>query len=570
MAISKYEDMSIFEVLDRINNHTMLLPDIQREYVWKPEDVENLFESIVDDYPVGSCIFWKTSKRNINEQKPNLYYFINNFKERETQNEKAPEVMNMDDNYYIVLDGQQRITSINIALKGNFKIKKKGKGFAYDNPKSWQEKELYYNLDYYNLTEEDEENPPKRFCFLTNEEASNGNYYKVKNIIAYDKIHVFVNAISNITNNTNCIEDLKILFQRLINENGNGVIHYYCINEENYDNALDIFVRVNSTGKKLSKTDLLFSTLINGWKTGKKDVEDTIQTMNCKGDGFNFTKDYLMRASLVLVDENTSLKITSLTDKIILKIRNNWKKINDTMDKLSNLLSEIGMSDERLTSYNATMPIAYFIYNGGEVKEKQTKKEIKKFLAISMTKGLFGVASNDALNQTREALQKINCSNVKFCVKLFENLTLTGNRTFKINLSDIEYWLDTFEKGNNTYILLSLLYPNLKLSQDEYHQDHCHPAILFEDKNISDLNLTDEKKNEWKKMKNLLPNLQLLQGNENESKNKTPLKVWVESGNEFEYHPEGVSLEFKDFEDFFKKRREKMLQQLKIIFGVDK
>lgn len=570
MAISKYEDMSIFEVLDRINNHTMLLPDIQRDYVWNTEDVENLFESIVDNYPVGSCILWKTSKKIINEEKPNLYYFINNFKERETKNEKAPDVINLDEVYYIVLDGQQRITSINIALKGYFKTKKKGKGYAYNNPNSWEEKELYYNLDYYNLKGCNDEYPPKRFCFLTAEEAKVGKYYKIKNIIAYDKIHMFINSLSNITSNTQCIEDLTTLFQRLINENGNGVIHYYCINEENYDNALDIFVRVNSTGKKLSKTDLLFSTLINGWTSGKKDIETTIQTMNCKGDKFNFTKDYLMRAALVLVDESTSLKIKSLTNNTIQKIRDNWKKINDAMDKLSTLLCEIGMCDERLTSYNATIPIAYFIYKGGEIKEKQTKKEVKKFLAISMTKGLFGVASNDALNQTRNILKNINCSKIDFSVKLFENIVLSGNRTFKIDLSDIEYWLNTFEKGNNTYILLSLLYPDLKLSQNEYHQDHCHPWISFENKNISKLNLTDEKVNEWKKMRNLLPNLQFLKGNENESKNQTPLETWVENGNDFEYHPDDVSLKIEDFEDFFKKRKSKMLEEFKRIFDLDK
>lgn len=415
-----------------------------------------------------------------------------------------------------------------------------------------------------------DEYPPKRFCFLTAEEAKVGKYYKIKNIIAYDKIHMFINSLSNITSNTQCIEDLTTLFQRLINENGNGVIHYYCINEENYDNALDIFVRVNSTGKKLSKTDLLFSTLINGWTSGKKDIETTIQTMNCKGDKFNFTKDYLMRAALVLVDESTSLKIKSLTNNTIQKIRDNWKKINDAMDKLSTLLCEIGMCDERLTSYNATIPIAYFIYKGGEIKEKQTKKEVKKFLAISMTKGLFGVASNDALNQTRNILKNINCSKIDFSVKLFENIVLSGNRTFKIDLSDIEYWLNTFEKGNNTYILLSLLYPDLKLSQNEYHQDHCHPWISFENKNISKLNLTDEKVNEWKKMRNLLPNLQFLKGNENESKNQTPLETWVENGNDFEYHPDDVSLKIEDFEDFFKKRKSKMLQEFKRIFDLDK
>ena len=55
---NKYEDMSALDVLKFAKNGNVLLPDIQREYVWKIEEIEKLFESIVDDYPGGSCIFW--------------------------------------------------------------------------------------------------------------------------------------------------------------------------------------------------------------------------------------------------------------------------------------------------------------------------------------------------------------------------------------------------------------------------------------------------------------------------------------------------------------------------------
>jgi hypothetical protein len=63
-----------------------------------------------------------------------------------------------------------------------------------------------------------------------------------------------------------------------------------------------------------------------------------------------------------------------------------------------------------------------------------------------------------------------------------------------------------------------------------------------------------------------LPNLQFLEGAENESKNKTPLKEWVEEGNDFEYHPEGVSLELKDFDTFFTERRKLIKEELMKIF----
>ncbi|MDE5789599.1 MAG: DUF262 domain-containing protein, partial [Clostridia bacterium] len=117
---NKYEDMSALDALRYAENHTLLLPDIQREYVWEYQEIERLFESIVDEYPIGSCIFWKTNRATINAEKPNLYYFLREYERWKTKNEKAPEVFSNESDYYIVLDGQQRITSLNIALYGSY------------------------------------------------------------------------------------------------------------------------------------------------------------------------------------------------------------------------------------------------------------------------------------------------------------------------------------------------------------------------------------------------------------------------------------------------------------------
>lgn len=567
-STNKYEDMSALTALKYARERNLLLPDIQREYVWDVYEIEALFESIVDEYPIGSCIFWKTNRNIINTDKPNLYYFFNKFERGKTKNEKAPEVLTEECDYYIVLDGQQRITSMNIALNGSYKYYKGGRGHNRSNPKSWVEKELYYNLDFYKNTEEDDEHPKKRFCFLSKDELT-GNYYKVKELLAFDKLADFIKYM--ITNNFDdkCSDDLSKLFERLHDSSGNGLVHYYCINEKSYDDALDIFVRVNSTGRKLSKSDLLFSTLIDGWKEGKENIEKLLEVMNNKGDGFSFSRDYLMRLCLVLVDADPNLKINSLTRPTVQAIRDNWSIIDSALDTLSSLLVDIGLCDENLTSYNATMPIAYYLYKGGEIKDANSKKETRKFLSVSLAKRLFGVASNSALSTSRNVLKAINCKTTPFSLDLFKNATLVGGRTFTVDETEIDRWLDTYEKGQSTYILLSLLYPNLKLSQVSFHQDHCHPYAGFENKNIASLGLTKEKVAEWQKKRNLLPNLQFLEGGENESKNMTPLKTWVEiEGHDFEYHPAGISLELKDFEDFFKERRTLIKNELKTIFGV--
>ena len=146
---NKYIDMSAKEALKLAKDKFLLLPDIQREYVWKMEDIEKLFDSIVDGYPIASCIFWKTNRKTINEEQPNLYFFLRDFEKGRSKNEKAPEVFGEEGDYYIVLDGQQRITSLNIALYGSYTSFKGGKGNRASDPKKQMTRKLYYNTDIY-------------------------------------------------------------------------------------------------------------------------------------------------------------------------------------------------------------------------------------------------------------------------------------------------------------------------------------------------------------------------------------------------------------------------------------
>lgn len=568
---NKYVDMSAREALKLAKDKFLLLPDIQREYVWSMNDIEKLFDSIVDGYPIGSCIFWKTNKKVINEEKPNLYYFIREFSKDKTKNEKAPEIIGEDGDYYIVLDGQQRITSLNIAYYGSYTSFKGGRGHAWANPKYWVTRELYYNLDYYDLENDplrDDEHPPKRFVFLSEEGAKEGHYYKIKELLKFDDSNALLRNLIQENYDTRIQDDLTELFSRTLSANSDGLIHYYCVSENTYDEALDIFVRVNSTGKKLSKSDLLFSTLIDGWKAGKENIEKLLQYVNNQGDGFGFSRDYLMRLMLVLMNAPTNLKIESFDRKTVEAIRDNWDKIASALKSTTELLVSIGLSNSFLSSYNATMPLAYYIYNGGNFKQDESKNEARKFLSLSMVKGLFGVASNEALRYTRKALNDINCSNTSFSMKIFENVILTGNRTFKATEADVDYWLDNYSIGQNTYIVLTLLYPELKLNQVAFHQDHCHPHVSFETNQIKTLGLDDEKIAEWQKLRNRLGNLQFLEGRENESKNKTPLKEWIEKeGKSIKYQPD-TSLELKDFEDFYFARREMIRTELLRIFDI--
>ncbi|GAA7105496.1 hypothetical protein VN0435_13540 [Helicobacter pylori] len=148
-------DNSIKNVVDELNVR-YFLPDIQREYVWlKKADekkIEQLFDSILRGYPIGSFLFWKLQKEDIaksdeqDENKLNFqpYQFITNYDERKPHNEKIYIKQITHDDLCIVLDGQQRLTSLYIGLKGTRTLKKRGA--RNDNPNAYEEKRLYLNL----------------------------------------------------------------------------------------------------------------------------------------------------------------------------------------------------------------------------------------------------------------------------------------------------------------------------------------------------------------------------------------------------------------------------------------
>ena len=109
------------------------MPAIQRPFVWGPEQLLQLFDSLIKGYPINSFLFWKVAPENRLIGK--IYKFAEHFRYGEIHNEIA-EPAGRD--ITLVLDGQQRLTSFLIGLRGSFTVKAKGK--RWDNPSAWQRK----------------------------------------------------------------------------------------------------------------------------------------------------------------------------------------------------------------------------------------------------------------------------------------------------------------------------------------------------------------------------------------------------------------------------------------------
>ncbi len=257
-------DRTIKEVVDGLNVR-YFLPDIQREYVWlKKADekkIEQLFDSILRGYPIGSFLFWKLQKEDIaksDEQDSDklnfqLYQFITNYDARKPHNEKIRIEQIKRDDLYIVLDGQQRLTSLYIGLKGTRTLKKKRA--IYDNPNAYEEKRLYLNLKYQPNMDSPEDNYQFEFHAKKPENDKKHWWFKVGDILELESVIKYAIKHELGGEESELLETLNKAFH------DKQLISFFEEKEKNLNKVLNIFIRVNSGGVKLSYSDLLMSIL---------------------------------------------------------------------------------------------------------------------------------------------------------------------------------------------------------------------------------------------------------------------------------------------------------------------
>lgn len=575
-----YKGMSIRKAIRLINSDRMFLPAIQRKYVWDENRIIKLFDSIMLDYPIGTFLFWEVNKNMANNMNYSFYKFINNYHERDNfVNPIVATPIEMEfDTFFSVLDGQQRLTSLYIALQGSLSLKKY-KAWAI-NDDAYIKKELYFNIEKEPINNneeecEDDENANSltyEFKFLTEDETNKENkWFKVKDILKYDNFEDLIVFLQKGNYPVTAFKNLSKLYNVLTRDDNSSPINYFEIPTEcTMNDVLKVFVRVNSGGIILSKTDLLFSTIVSYWDKGREKVEELIKEINNQGQKFKFTNDFIMRTCLCVMDFPIALKPETFTKANVEQIKSNWLNIAKSIRDTVKVIVDFGFCHENLISYNAVIPIIYYIYKNGKLDD-ETKAELKKYLIISETKQIFGVASNQAISSVRNEISKALLNKEKFNMKILANLSLVGDRNFLINEEYLE-GLFKYDKGAYTFMILTLLYPNIIVNGTyKFHQDHMHPFAGFKDSKLKAMNIDDNTIFRWKKDRNKLANLQLLQSDENESKNRSPLIEWLQTHqNEVKYLPENISYELKNFDEFFKERKKLLKDKLKEIFGITK
>ena len=541
-----YESKCIRDIIVDGVNRDIFLPAIQREYVWDTSMIERLFDSIMGDYPISSFLFWKIKEENKKDW--TTYEFIKDFDSEDPHNEEA-DLSGINKDVYLVLDGQQRLTSLYIGLKGSYSY------FHYRS----RETKLFLNIAKKPVINDN--NPEEltyQFEFLEGNPINSENeiWFRVSNILdfldaedAKTSIEVLINSYS---------EEIKTIAKKLIGQLHSRVhtyklINYYEEKSQDYDKVVEVFIRANTGGKKLN--------------TFTDDI-------NKIGDGYSFDKDFVLKSALFLT-ENLPIqyKVKNFTKENLEKIENNWIYIKDVLIQTVHLVNKFGFNRNNITSTGALLPISLFLgklnkknyYLSTEKNDAKNQELIQKWLIISLVKGSFGGSSDTTLKKVRDVVISSNATQ-NFP---FQELNDSLLQEPKFSDIEIENILKVQYKTKYSFLILSLLYPDRDWKDNQYHEDHIFPKTDFTESKLKKRNYKKDVIAEYLLYYNSILNLELLTPSENLSKNATPFESWITTrDNKFKKRhsiPELTDYSLDNFIEFVNKRKEIIKDKLKEI-----
>jgi len=572
--------LPISRVIKDIDAKKYLLPSIQREFVWDTEQIEKLFDSLMMDYPINSFLFWKVSKENIKEFK--FYEFLRDYHQRENRHNPKANINGADD-IIAILDGQQRMTSLYIGLKGTYAYKLSYK--RWDNPQAYPKRKLYLNLL---QPAEDRENFKYDFLFLTDDEVKEDHEYRdengkrlyfwfpvgeILNITQEEDVNEYLidNELNTLTDKEQAKFANRAIFRLFGAIHRKETISYYLEESQELDKVLNIFIRINSGGTPLSYSDLLLSFATAQWEKldAREEINKAVDELNSIGRGFNILKDLLLKASLVLCEfSDIRFKADNFNRTNMLIIEKNWDSIMVSMRLAFELVASFGFCRENITSNNALIPIAYYISVIGNPSNfvdsgmyTEDRKKIKKWFVSSILLRVFSFSSDSVLKQIGEI---IKTDHDGFPLKAIYDKFRGTNRDITFTDDSINNLLCTKYGGGDTLIIMSILYPWANL-RNNFHIDHIHPKTKFTKKKLKKYGVADDKIEFC--IDNYLGNLQLLEEVPNKEKSAIFFDKWImqqfpdlnqrKDYMQKHYIPD-VDFSITNFEEFFTER-EKML-----------
>ncbi|MCQ2620356.1 DUF262 domain-containing protein [Helicobacter pylori] len=373
-----------------------------------------------------------------------------------------------------------------------------------------------------------------------------GDILELKSVVNYTREHELGDEESAL------LENLKNAFCT------EKLISYFEETEKNLNKVLNIFIRVNSGGVKLSYSDLLMSILTASFSSDiREKMNELVDALKEKGFP-NVGQDQVLKTCLLLIGKDTTFELKNFNKKNIKEIEENWEKITESIYNAAKLLETFGYAGYLGSAYILSS-LAYFYFLNPKM-DKNDEQQALKFVRNAQITSYFSNSTDTKLN---------NIANSMKDTQTFEsfnhNLAKHEKNPLKITNDMIEEMVN-YKHSDQVFPILQILYQNLKYKTTIFHIDHIYPKSKFNEKNKK-LN------KDFYKWGNYLFNLQLLEGQENSAKKDKDPEVWlkeeykneqaIEEYKRKNYIDPNLKLEWENIKEFREKREEAIITKLK-------
>jgi hypothetical protein len=394
-------EASVEELVSMIERGELRLPEMQRQYVWRSTRVRDLLDSLYRGYPSGAILLWETD-----EAVP-----LQAFAVRQSTNPYQST--------RLLLDGQQRLTSLSAVIRGE-PVAVRGRRRPID---------LLFNLEH-----------PDQLAVVTEVEENGGDedgidddsdgeliddetdstedellkrFHKMTFVVATRKLEQLPHwvKVSDVFKTDNDAPFLKRAgisgfedpryekySQRLARLRGiRKYVYRMDVLERtlSYDEVTEIFVRVNSLGAKLRSSDLALAQITAKWRHSLQTFQNFQK--ECARTGFDLDLGlHLKNLMAFATGQSRFLTVGSLTVDVLQKA---WKEACEGMEFALNFLrSNLGIeSPALLSSPFLLVVLAYFGHRRNYALSNDEARQLRYWALAANAKGRFSRGSSETI-----------------------------------------------------------------------------------------------------------------------------------------------------------------------------
>ena len=512
--------MSIINLLEQIRNDEIVLPAIQRDFVWPEGKVEKLLDSIMRGYPIGIILLWETY-HDIQYR-----YFERDYK---VDTQHTIRVNAQHRRLRVVLDGQQRLQSLYIALYGTFQNK-----HLYSDVLSGHENEDFkedkFIFRFFDPDEAASRNQPVATAQTPteitsdHEDSDQSYFFKVSDLVAMgakERAQFRRDWSVKLSLSAEDAERLDINLAVLVDAltNDRNILKTTTLDEgkprdskarKSESDVLEAFVRINREGTPLSRSDLVFSMLKLNWPEAAQSLPEFVAQINT-GNSFELDTDFVIRCLFAVSNFGTKFDIDLLRKRANLEvIKQNFPECCNAIQSMIDFVrDECWIASSKLLRGDANLvPIVYYLFHipTHQVPNSQVDR-VRKAVYLSGFTAPFSRYADSRLG--------------KFIREALKPLADQGDETFPLEVS--LWWVWHWEKVENfgsamvqmnpalaLHLVQRLTGAQVKYSKGAPEMDHIFPRSVLRKKGHDDAQI------------NHFANLWILSKAENRNKSNKP------------------------------------------------